>query len=159
MPRIWPGYLAVWAAIILHFTWVVLLCIPRTHAFNATPVHEVYKLAGFSVWRTAVLLGFVAAAACVGLFKHTTSGMKLVCLLPQQMVLGISAAGATVAVFTSKYADGVPRPATFIAADQLAVVLTWGGHTFALMLLYLIHTNKLALSGRTLPPEDEDDAS
>lgn len=156
MPRIWPGYLAVWAAIILHLSWVVLLLVPGTHAYNATPVHEVYGLAGYSAWRTAALLAFVAGSASVGLFRHVSPGIKLIYCFPQQLILGVSAAGAILAVYNSAYADGVLRPATFIAADQLAVVLTWLGHTAALMLLYLIHERKLAPSGRAIPVEGQD---
>jgi hypothetical protein len=148
VPRFWPGYLAVWAAVILHFTWAALLLVPGTRAFSATPVHEVYGVAGYSAWRTAVLLTFVATAALAGLIRNTPPGLKILYLLPQQLVLGVSAAGAALAIYHSHYADGVLRPATFIAADQLAVILTWAGHTAALMLLYLIHTRKLTIGGQ-----------
>lgn len=154
MPRIWPGYLAVWAAVALHMSWIVLLLVPHTHAFNATPVHEVYALSGFSAWRTVALLGVVAGAALVGLTRDIAPGLKLVCMLPQQLVLGISAAGAILAIVHSQYADGVPRPITFIAADQLAVILTWLAHTIAMLMLYLIHTHKLSAAGRPLPVDN-----
>jgi hypothetical protein len=152
MPRVWPGYLAVWAAIILHFTWVGLLLVPGTRAFDATPVHEVYGLCGYSAWRTALLLAFVAGAATVGFFRRVPPGVKVLYLFPQQLVLGISAAGAVIAIYESAYADGVLRPSTFIAADQAAVILTWFGHTAALVLLYLIHARKMAPSGGTNLP-------
>lgn len=155
MPRFWPGYLAVWAAILLHVVWVGLLLVPGTKAYNATPVHEVYSVTGYSVWRTAAMFALVAAAALAGLAGASTAGEKVFYLLPQQLVLGISAAGSTVAVWRSHYADGVPRPATFIAGDQLAVILTWGGHTCALMMLYLIHTRRLTFGGGALPSDDE----
>ncbi len=148
MSRIWPGYLAVWTAIVLHATWVGLLLVPHSGAPKSTPVHEVYGIAGDSAWRAAALLAFVACAALMGMFREVTPGLKIVYLLPQQLVLGVSAAGAVLAIANSHYADGVPRPATFIAADQLAVILTWAGHTAAIMLLYLIHTHKLRASGR-----------
>jgi hypothetical protein len=157
MPRLWPGYLAVWAAVILHLTWVGLLLVPGTRAYLATPIHEVYGVAGYSAWRTAALLAFVALAAVAGLVRRVEPGLKIFYLLPQQLVLGISAAGASLAIYHSHYADGVPRPATFIAADQLAVILTWGGHTAALMLLFLIHTRKISAGGGSIPVKESDE--
>lgn len=156
MPRLWPGYLAVWAAVILHFLWVALLLVPGTRAYSSTPVHEVWALSGHSAWRTSVLLGVVAGAALIGLVRHTPPGLKILYLLPQQLVLGISAAGAMLAIYESHYADGVSRPGTFIAADQAAVILTWLGHTFALMLLYLIHSGKLSFGGKPVPVASSD---
>lgn len=153
MPRFWPGYLAVWAAVVLHLLWVGLLLVPGTRAFSATPVHKVYDLTGYSTWRTVALLAIVAFTAAAGLVHRVSPGLKMFYLLPQQLVLGVSAAGGVLAIIHSHYADGVPRPGTFIAADQAAVILTWIGHTAAMMFLYLIHTRKLTLGGTGLPSD------
>jgi hypothetical protein len=147
MPRIWPGFLAVWVAILLHLTWCVLLLIPSTHAQFSTPVHELVRLVG-TQRRAGGLLFFVAAAALCGLAVPPRPAVKIFYLLPQQLALGVSAAGSILAMYHSAYADGVARPATFIIADQLAVVLTWMFHTVALMYLYLIHAGRLTIGGR-----------
>jgi hypothetical protein len=146
VPRVWPGFFAVWAAVLLHLTWCVLLLLPDTHAPGATPVYEVVRLAG-SPWRAAVLLGSVALTAMWGALRRLPPGLKIYFLLPQQLVLGISAAGSILAMYNSHYADGVPRAASFIIADQLAVVLTWMFHTLAILYLYAIHTRRLSLGG------------
>lgn len=153
VPRIWPGFLAVWAAILLHLTWVVLLFWPDTHAGRSTPVHSVVIVAG-SPQRAAFLLLIVAAFAISGTCRSLTAIQKVLYVLPQQFVLGISAAGAILAMYRSHYADGVIRPGTFIVADQLAIVLTWGFHTAAIVFLYLIHQRRLTLGGRSLVGPD-----
>lgn len=150
----WPGFLAVWVAIMLHFSWIALLCFPHTNAYFSTPVHELWALSGYSVWRTICVLAVVASVATAGMFRRVDAGEKILYLLPQQLVLGVSAAGSVLAIWHSQYADGVDRPGTFIAADQLAVILTWVGHTTALVLLYLIHDGVLTPGGRKVPVDD-----
>lgn len=154
VPRIWPGFLAVWAAILLHLVWVVLLLKPGSHAGQSTPVHEVVALTG-APWRAAILLSVVASAAVFGTARSLTARDKILFVLPQQLILGVSAAGALLAMWRSRYADGVPRPGTFIVADQLAIVLTWGFHTAAIIFLFLIHTRRLTLGGRSVPAEND----
>lgn len=147
----WPGFLAVWAAIILHLGWVALLLEPGSRAYLSTPVFRIWELSGESTWRSAALLTFVAATALFGLGRKVDPLLKIVYLMPQQLVLGISAAGAMHAMTVGHYADQVARPWTFIAADQLAVVLTWLGHTAALMLLFFIHQHRITDGGRPVP--------
>lgn len=142
MLRYWPGFLAVWAAIVLHLTWAGLLLWPDTQAQQSTAVHELYLLVG-DTWGTSLLLLAVAGIAWAGTSSSTTPGHKILYLLPQQLVLGISAAGAMTAMLHSSYADGVGRPVTFIIADQSAIVLTWIFHTVAILFLYLIHTHRM----------------
>jgi hypothetical protein len=59
-------------------------------------------------------------------------------LLPQQTLLMISACGAILAIYFSRYADGVVRPRPFIAADQIHVILAALGHTTAVV-AYVLH--------------------
>lgn len=146
VPRVWPGFLAIWAAILLHATWVVLLLIPGNHAAASTPVHEVVRLLG-EPWRASAVLAAVAGAAVYGTARSMQARDKILFVLPQQLLLGVSAAGALLAMWRSMYADGVPRPATFIVADQLAIVLTWGFHTAAIIYLVLIHYRRVTLGG------------
>lgn len=153
IPRIWPGFLAIWAAIILHFTWVVLLLWPGTHAGNSTPVHSVVGLAG-GPRMAAMFLFVVATIATVGTARRVSAAQKMLYVLPQQLILGVSAAGAILAMFDSHYADGVTRPGTFIVADQLAIVLTWAFHTAAIVFLFLIHKRRVSFGGRSLPPNE-----
>ena len=147
IPKMWPGFLAVWAAIVLHLTWVGALLVPDSGASYATPVHTVWAACGSSNIWTLVLLSFVLVIAMIGVSRDVTAGQKILYLLPQQLVLGISAAGALLAMYHGHFADGVTRPHSFITADQMAVVITWGFHTIALMFLWLIHLKVLTAGG------------
>lgn len=155
VPRIWPGFLAIWTAIILHLIWVTLLVIPGTRAGNSTPVHEVVVLAGGEL-PAAAALATVALAALYGTTRSMSARSKILLVLPQQLLLGISAAGAILAMYHSHYADGVMRSGTFIVADQLAIVLAWLSHTAAVLFLVLIHQHRLTLGGLSLVPEASD---
>lgn len=169
--RIWPGFLAVWAAVILHYVWAGTLLAPNSTAGSATPVHYLIQLecaatgqnptdrSWYGPYHTlALLLILVATLAVIGLLrKKDPPHIKVLWLIPQQLVLGISAAGAVLAMSESHYSDGVLRGATFIVADQLAVVLTWLFHTLSILILFLVGEGYLTPSG-AVPikvPEDE----
>lgn len=146
IPRIWPGFLAIWAAIGLHASWVVLLLIPGTRAGNSTPVHEIVALVGDPI-TAGLVLAVVVFCALLGLVQKMTARGKILFVLPQQLFLGISAAGSILAMWDSHYADGVARSGTFIVADQLAIIITWLGHTAAILFLVLIHQRRISLGG------------
>lgn len=147
LPKMWPGFLAVWAAIALHLTWIGALTVPGNKAFYATPVHTVWGACGQSSLYTLLLISTVVIIAAIGTFRNVTAGQKIVYLMPQQLLLGISAAGAMLAMYHGHFADGVARDNTFIIADQMAVVLTWTFHTVALMFLWFIHLRVLTAGG------------
>ena len=137
MPRILRilqvgGSLIILYAVILHFSWGVLLLLDDSAGW-ATAVHSVLVWLGPS-YATAAIMFVVAIGAAAGLHRrlaHSLWGVGL--MLPQQIVLITSAAGAIQAMALSSFADGVVRPAAFIIADQLPVVLVAIAHTVAIV--------------------------
>jgi hypothetical protein len=101
---------------------------------------------GDNSYAAAVLFIFVSCLALYGMHSGTI-GKKIALIFPQQIVLGISAAGALIAVMQGHYADGVARPMPFILADQTAIILTWAVHTLALVFLYLVFKHIIKMDG------------
>lgn len=122
----------IWYCICLHAWWgVMLLLDPAVQ--GVTAINFMTTLTG-SAWGSALVFLGVAGLATVGLLRarpRTTTG--LIEVLPQQVVLLLSAFGACAAVWLSRYADGVPRPRAFIAADQVPAVFIVLAHTAALL--------------------------
>ena len=124
----------IWCAIALHLLWGCLLLV-NDRALGATALHA---FAGVPRLLTAAILFGVAAMAAVGVVWHAPRRVTLALLLPQQAVLTISAMSAVTAVFSGRYADGVPRPWYFILADQAPVILTMVLHTIAVVQLHMV---------------------
>jgi hypothetical protein len=123
----------IWCAIALHVLWGVLLLFSGD-ALGATALHA---FAGMPRLLTAAILFAVAALAAVGVSLRGPRRLTLALLLPQQAVLTISAMSAVMAVISSRYGDGVPRPWYFILADQAPVILTMVLHTIAVIQLHM----------------------
>ncbi len=123
----------IWCAIALHVLWGCLLLI-NDQALGATALHA---FAGLPRLLTSAILFAVAALAAVGVSLRGPRRLTLALLLPQQAVLSISAMSAVIAVITSRYGDGVPRPWYFILADQAPVILTMVLHTIAVVQLHM----------------------
>jgi hypothetical protein len=123
----------IWCAIVLHVVWGCLLLI-NDKALGATALHA---FRGMPRLLTAAILFAVAAMAAVGVTLRGPRRLTLALLLPQQAILTISAMSAVVAVITSRYGDGVPRPWYFILADQAPVILTMVLHTIAVVQLHM----------------------
>lgn len=115
-------------AISLHLVWSGILLFDDA-ATNATALNALFRYI-----HSPYLLSFViftaATSAFFGLFLE--SSWLVILLLPQQVLLMMSAAGATEAIWLAQFADGVIRPRAFIAADQLYSVLAAIGHTAAI---------------------------
>jgi hypothetical protein len=119
----------------LHVLWGFLLLVDA-EALGATSLHAVSRLPRLLV---ASMLFAVAALAVVSVTRRRSSWVSLALVLPQQAVLSISAFSAIAAVVTSTYGDGVPRPWSFILADQAPVILTLVLHTIAVVQLHTSH--------------------
>lgn len=126
----------IWAAIITHTVWAMLLLLPDHLAVHATPVHGIVEACGGSVYIAAVALLLVSLAA--GLSFAQRGLWKVGLILPQQMALGISAAAGVRAAVFSHYADGVNRPWEFILADQFTTITMFGAHTMTVIVIFLI---------------------
>ena len=121
----------IYVAIAQHFVWA--WCLWREPACG-----NVTSIACMSLWLGPALwfvLFIVAFLALISSFYHKTVASKLL-VVPQQLLLLVSSAGAINAIFTEKFADGVHRNLYFILADQIPAVLIAVGHTFALLELF-----------------------
>jgi len=116
-------------AVALHWSWAVIL-IFDSGGTQATALNAVYRYVEPVSFLILVLM-FAATSAMLGLILR--SPLALLLLLPQQIILMMSAAGAFEAIWTMQFADGVIRSRAFIAADQIYSLLAALGHTLALI--------------------------
>lgn len=127
--------LGVWFAVALHTVWVITLLIGSPPK-NVTGVHSLAELFP-NRYGLAIILAVVAACATGGIF-HRAGLAKILLLTPQQLVLGLSAAGAVNAMIVGHFADGVARPQLFLVADQTPVVLALLVHSATILYLALL---------------------
>jgi hypothetical protein len=126
-------------AIALHFLWSIILLFDQS-ALNVTAVDalfDVTKWLSLPVAAVSVVTGVAAFLAMAALCSRWSWTVWL--LLPQQILLMISASGAIEAVWISQFSDGVIRSRGFIAADQMHIVLAAIGHTAAI----IVHAMRL----------------
>jgi hypothetical protein len=115
-------------AVALHLFWASIVLIDSS-ALGATGVASVYLY----IQPPAALAIVMATAALLAILALSLSRPRVVILLvPQQILLMMSAAGAVEAIWLGQYADGIMRPRAFIAADQMYSVLAALGHTAAI---------------------------
>ena len=119
-------------AVIVHVCWGLLLL------RSAAPLGTV-SLAE-SPWShnqyLAAIVYFAAAALAMVPFlwrRADDTILGLYFCLPQQALMVLSATTALRCVLRATYADGVPRPWEFIAADQMWTIVGTVGHTLALL--------------------------
>lgn len=118
----------VLCAVSLHLSWAGFLFMDAA-GVNATAVHALSRYifpVGVLIW----VLGCASVAALTGLMFIHISAWLAVLLLPQLILLWMSAAGAIQAIFVSQFADGV----AMIAADQWISVLVAFWYTIAIIL-------------------------
>lgn len=116
-------------AIALHLTWAVLVANDAS-AVNATAVNALFKYVHDPSMVAWILVG-AAGCATVGLFTRVPWIVLL--LIPQQIILMMSAAGAVEAIWLAQFADGVIRSRAFLAADQCYSIWAAIGHTIAIV--------------------------
>lgn len=113
----------------LHLVQAIALYIDPA-AVGVTSIFTIGRTLGVQL--TVAVLAVVAGLALWS--QVLRSGpMKALLLLPQQVVLFISAAGALGYMYVSHFADGVVRPQAFIVADQSVTILLALGHAWALI--------------------------
>ena len=122
----------IWWAVIVHFVWGILLLVDVS-PLGITAIHE-FALLGLPRYVISALFIVAAAMSTWGLVHKPKSDIiRILYLLPQQMLLVISAVGAAKAMWLSQFADGVIRPREFLIADQMPVILTAIFHTLAIL--------------------------
>ena len=121
-------------AIALHFAWALILFIDDS-ALGATAIHALYRWIPMP-WLMLVIVG-AAMLALISIVSKPP--WFVILLLPQQVLLVMSAAGAVEAIWLAQFADGVVRPRAFLAADQFYSILACIGHTVAI----IAHTGRV----------------
>jgi hypothetical protein len=135
---LWDDYLRyawmVYYGVLLHGFWAIMVLF-SDDPFGSTPLHAL--LLGHRLVTAAVLIAASGMAVKGVQQKGTMSGVLL--LLPQQLLLVVSAIAGIVAAILGHYADLEPRPHLFIAADQLPSVVAAICHSFAIFDLHHRH--------------------
>jgi hypothetical protein len=122
-----PVSIMVIYAISLHYVWSVIL-LTDSAALRVTAVDALHRFIPMP-WLPMVLAA-VASLALIAMAAQPP--WFVVLLLPQQILLVMSAAGAVEAIWIAQYADGAIRDRAFIAADQFYSILACIGHTVAI---------------------------
>lgn len=123
--------LIVLYAVLLHIIWAVSLII-NPAVSGVTGIHILLHYMGSPLLTAIVLL---AAAVFAVLGCVVWQPYRAFFLLPQQLLLLLSASGALWAMITAQYADGVLRTHTFLIADQAPALLAAAFHTIAIVVL------------------------
>jgi hypothetical protein len=131
--------MGIWYAVLLHATWVVMLLLD-SRSTAATAVHGPAELFP-NHYGLALLLVTVAGCATGAIFMRL-SRLKIALLVPQQIMLGISAAAAVQAMAAKHFADGVARPRGFIIADQVPAVIALVVHSLTIVYLAFLFSEK-----------------
>ena len=125
-----PGVILIRCIALLHGLWAVLL-VWWGDQIASTPVASILHLLPRGVVIGLLLGCSLCALWAVG--HRQTSLRTLLWLMPQQILMMMTALGCLVAVIQQRYADGVPRPWPFILSDQLPVILLAIFHTEAIL--------------------------
>lgn len=132
--------MGVWFAVILHLIWATTLIVGNGANRRTTGLYALSQLFPNHVGLAVILIA-VAGCALLGILSRPSLG-KVFLLVPQQLVLGVSAAGALHAMAASQFADGVVRSQTFLIADQSPVVLALLIHSATIMYLAATHSRR-----------------
>jgi hypothetical protein len=127
----------VWFASLVHlFQGVALLFYPE--AGNATPTKILVDTFGHHVIAGIGLI-IVSSFAVYSLLRHRGDKKgTILYLIPQQIIMMLSAYESSQAIILSQYADGVIRSRAFIFADQMATIMAAIVHTVAIIDIYTI---------------------
>lgn len=125
VPQVW----IIWYAVLLHIGWGCLLLVSPS-PYGATALHIYHDLPRILMAGVLFLASGLAAWAVT---RRQPSLRSLSALLPQQVLLTLSAYAAIAAVIAGHYGDGLPRPRLFILADQAPAILALILHTVAVI--------------------------
>ncbi len=131
----WPRKLVNFPVILIavvqqYFVALALILNPDAH--YATSVHILVL-----VFPTIFIAPFLICAASLVVYGFTLK-LKIntvLCLIPQQFMLYLSAGGAFRAIWEGQFADGVTRSHAFLLADQCPMILIAFFHSWAMVLI------------------------
>jgi len=136
-----PAIMVVYVST-LHGLWGILIALwPQT--LKTTPLYGlgvaaeqlVAMVFGVWIWPIWILIFTLSAASVLAIAGtlRAPSFIGLVCMIPQQFLLLVSAWTALQAAILGAYPDGVPREWPFILADQLPIILAAPFYTLAII--------------------------
>lgn len=135
--------MAVWPRRLLNFPIILLAIIQQyigafsilvnADAYDATNLQILHHIVPVHVALLLIMV-VVPTIAAVG-FMAEKKVTTLLCLVPQQLLLYLSAGSGIRAIVLGQYADGTMRSHAFIAADQGLTVFLAVFHTWAMMLI------------------------
>lgn len=116
-------------AILLHITFALTILIdPKS--LDATSLHTIADIFGKDL---SFALCMLVAVMAVLAFSFKSKLARLFLMIPQQLLLLLSAGGAIQAMALSQFADGIVRSRGFIIADQAPAVIGAICHTIAVI--------------------------
>lgn len=118
----------VWLGIVHHLI-VAALLLMNEGVIHVSSVSSLAILG--SAKEIAAVLISVAVLAIFGFFVKSNKAIFFI--LPQQVVLLLTAFGSVAIILGGHYADGVPRAISFIAADQVIYILVALFHSFRIV--------------------------
>lgn len=115
--------------VFLHLSWSLIIWLDPV-ALHITSIHALYVVV-HTPNTLANILMITAIAATLGMVSRNLWALLLV--VPQQIILFMTAAGAVTAMYLGQFPDGVVRPHAFMIADQIHSVIAAVCHTVALI--------------------------
>ncbi len=136
-PRRLANYPIIIIAVVQQYIWAAMIAIDA-EALHTTGVQILANALPPKMQQAVVVaaLTFTATAAALGFWARQRIG-TLLSLLPQQLMLYVSAGGAAQAIYHARFADGVERTQAFLVVDQIPLVLVAIFHTWAIILIML----------------------
>lgn len=133
-----PSLYIVLIVSVLHLLWAGLL-LWSPAAAHSTPVEAVVSVTHNRAGAVALLAGTGVLALIAAWLHERHRSLRpaylALLLIPQQILLVVSAAGGITAALRGHYADGVARPWQFILGDQLPVILIALLYTTAILVI------------------------
>lgn len=125
-------HIVITLACSLHIIQALMLYLDPT-VIGVTSLSTVGRLVGA---QTTIGILLVTAGLAIWSQFRPISMTKALVIIPQQLLLFVSAAGVLKHMALGEFADGAERAHEFIAADQMMVVLISIGHAWGLVGLW-----------------------
>ena len=128
----------IWAIIGLHLVWAAGLWFEPSTS-GVTGLATIVRMAGGTAAAELVLLVASIMAAIGLLLLHGSA--RVWSVIPQQILLVLSASGAVHAMINASFADGTLRPRWFLVVDQMPLTLIAVTHVVVVVRLAIFLTN------------------
>jgi hypothetical protein len=124
----------LWYAIALHWIWGVTL-LSSNSPLGVTAIASIVDV-GMASNKTAAFL-YLVVSVLAAIAMWTPKWVSIPLIIPQSLMLVLSAWGAAGAMAAGSFADGVVRPQAFLVADQAPAILAAIFHTMAVFQVYV----------------------